>query len=105
MSVQPFFLKNATSLELHAALAPFGVSHQAWICPSLQRVSGNVDYDSADNYRIDYQPMPFDDKPMTPYRWTKAPWFVEKMDLHSNGQLIIFTDGSTQELKELVPKH
>ena len=48
--------------------------------------------------------MPFDNKPRTPYRWGRMPWFVERADFHGQGQLIIFTDGSVQELKNVVRK-
>jgi type II secretory pathway pseudopilin PulG len=82
-------------------LAPYGLQHQAWICPTVQRLAGEKDFDSDKGYRIDYLPMTFDEKPITPYRWRTAPWFVERADVHGNGQLIIFTDGSIRELKEV----
>jgi hypothetical protein len=46
--------------------------------------------------------MPFDDKPMTPHQWPRQPWFVENANVHGNGQLIIFTDGSIADLLSLV---
>jgi prepilin-type N-terminal cleavage/methylation domain-containing protein len=84
------------------ALQAFQVPHAAWICPTVQRTTGNnADYDSEKTYRVDYIAMPFDSKPLTPYRWPQMPWFVEKGDVHGHGQLIIFTDGSTRELGEM----
>jgi type II secretory pathway pseudopilin PulG len=83
------------------ALQPFQVPHAAWICPTVQRSYGSADYESDDAYRIDYVAMPFDSKPLTPYRWPTMPWFVEKGDVHGHGQVIIFTDGSVRELGDM----
>jgi hypothetical protein len=82
-------------------LKKFQVPHATWICPTVQRTYGKADFESDDGYRIDYMAMPFDDKPLTPYRWPTMPWFVEKGDVHGHGQVIIFTDGSVRELGEV----
>jgi hypothetical protein len=57
------------------------------------------DYSKPENAPLDYMPMPFDDKPTTPHQWSRQPWFVEIGDVHGNGNLIIFTDGSISDLK------
>lgn len=82
-----------------AALAPYKVTNEAWICPTVQGQLGNPDFRSAGNERIDYTAMTFDDKPTTPHEWPKQPWFVESADVHGHGNLIIFTDGSVSDLK------
>jgi competence protein ComGC len=82
-------------------LEEFGASHDTWICPTVQRTSGGHDYTEDMHFRIDYAAMPFDNKPMTPYRWPRMPWFIESGDLHGRGQLMIFTDGSIQELQDV----
>lgn len=84
-----------------AALAPFGPTQKTWICPTIQGLQGNPDLSDPSNVRLDYFAMPFDDKPQTPHRWPDRPWFVELGDVHGNGNLIIFTDGSIKALKEL----
>jgi type II secretory pathway pseudopilin PulG len=81
------------------ALAPFGASGKTWICPTIQGFLSNPDYSDPENARIDYIPMPFDDKPATPHQWPRAPWFVEVGDIHGSGNLIIFADGSVSDLK------
>jgi prepilin-type N-terminal cleavage/methylation domain-containing protein len=86
-----------------AALAPYQILPKAWICPTVENLLGNPDYTAAGSERVDYFGMPFDDKPMTPHQWPRQPWFVESADVHGNGQLIIFTDGSIAELKSLIP--
>jgi prepilin-type N-terminal cleavage/methylation domain-containing protein len=82
-----------------AALAPFGPTQKAWICPTIQELLQNPDLSKPENVRVDYVATPFDDKPPTPHRWPKQPWFAETGDVHGNGNLIIFTDGSISDLK------
>ncbi len=87
-----------------AALEPFGIPRKSWICPTIQELMRNPDYLRPENARLDYMPMPFDDKPTTPHQWPRQPWFVEAGDVHGNGNLIIFTDGSVSDLKTVVGK-
>jgi prepilin-type N-terminal cleavage/methylation domain-containing protein len=82
-----------------AALAPFGPTQKAWICPTIQELLQNPDLSKPENVRVDYVATPFDDKPPTPHQWPKQPWFAETGDVHGNGNLIIFTDGSISDLK------
>ena len=81
------------------ALAPFGPTQQTWICPTIQNRLGNPRYWEPDNARIDYYAMAFDDKPMSPHKYSRQPWFVETADVHGHGNLIIFADGSVSDLK------
>jgi prepilin-type N-terminal cleavage/methylation domain-containing protein len=81
------------------ALAPFGPTQKTWICPTEQDLLGNPDLSKPENMRIDYVATPFDDKPTTPHQWPRQPWFVENGNVHGNGNLIIFTDGSISDLE------
>jgi type II secretory pathway pseudopilin PulG len=83
------------------ALEPFGVTRKLWICPTIQTLMENPDYTKPENARLDYMPMPFDDKPTTSHQWPRQPWFVETGDVHGNGNLIVFTDGSISDLKTI----
>jgi prepilin-type N-terminal cleavage/methylation domain-containing protein len=87
-----------------SALAPFGPTQKTWICPTVQNLLGNPDLSDSANVRVDYGAMSFDDKPTTPYQWSQAPWFAETQDVHGNGNLIIFTDGSIRDLKTVAAK-
>jgi len=87
-----------------AALEPFGITRKTWICPTIQSGLQNPDYWATDNTRIDYFATPFDDKPGTSHQWPRQPWFVERGDVHGNGNLIIFTDGSISDLSAVLPK-
>jgi prepilin-type N-terminal cleavage/methylation domain-containing protein len=86
------------------SLAPFGPTQKTWICPTIQNLLGNPDLSDPSNIRIDYVATAFDDKPMTPHRWPQQPWFAEVGDVHGNGNLIIFTDGSIRDLKTVAAK-
>ncbi len=103
------FLKNYSTGEDFAnawiaALAPFGVDRKTWICPSIQSFLHSPDYLEPAHARIDYISTGFDDKPTSPHQWPKQPWFIETGDVHGNGNLIIFTDGSIAESKDVVPE-
>lgn len=86
------------------ALKPYGLSQKNWICPTTQKMLGNPDLTKRENIRIDYTPMPFDEKAMTPFRWPEHPWFVERSSVHGNGNLIIFTNGTIHEAIDLMGK-
>ena len=77
-----------------ATLRPYGLEQINWICPTQQKLMQNPDLSDPDNARIDYVATPFDRNPMTPMRWAKQPWFVESGDVHGNGNLLIFPDGT-----------
>ena len=85
-----------------AALAPFNATRETWICPTIQNLLGNPDFNEPDNVRIDYIATPFDDKPITPTQWARQPWFIERGNVHGSGNLIIFTDGSISDLNTVV---
>jgi prepilin-type N-terminal cleavage/methylation domain-containing protein len=87
-----------------AALAPFGPTRRTWICPTIRGLLNNPDYNNPQNARLDYIPMSFDSKPTTPHQWPRQPWFIEAGNVHGNGNLVIFTDGSVVETSDLVPK-
>jgi prepilin-type N-terminal cleavage/methylation domain-containing protein len=81
-----------------AALAPFGLTQKNWICPTIQDQLHNPDFSQSENVRVDYVATIFDDKPTSPHQWPQQPWFIEAGDVHGNGNLIIFTDGSVADL-------
>jgi prepilin-type N-terminal cleavage/methylation domain-containing protein len=84
-----------------AALTPFGPTQKTWICPTIQESLQNPDLSKPENVRVDYYAMPFDDKPTTPHQWPTMPWFIEAGDVHGNGNLVIFTDGSISDSKTI----
>jgi prepilin-type N-terminal cleavage/methylation domain-containing protein len=84
-----------------AALKPFGPTQKTWICPAIQELLQNPDLTRPENVRVDYAATIFDDKPTTPHQWPRQPWFAEVGDVHGNGNLIVFTDGSISDLKTI----
>jgi type II secretory pathway pseudopilin PulG len=88
-----------------AALKPYGTTAKTWICPTLQNSRGDPDYTTPGNERVDYIGTPFDDKPVTPYTVGRVvPWFSESQDEHGNGNLVIFADGSVDDVKTVAAK-
>lgn len=85
-----------------AALEPFSVPRKTWICPTIQAKLENPDYSTPENARVDYFATTFDDKPNSPHEWPRQPWFIETGNVHGNGNLILFTDGSISDLNTVV---
>jgi Tfp pilus assembly protein PilE len=87
-----------------AALQPYKVSEESWHCPTVQKLLlGDVpDAGKQRKDRIDYFPTTFDDKEVTPHRWTEQPWFIERGAVHGEGNLMIFPDGSIKTLDEIM---
>lgn len=85
------------------ALTPYGIPHQTWICPTVQRGIGlpisSIDKD--ENYRVDYLGVSFDDQPSSPYPEEAYPWFLEMAGFHGGGNLLIMSNGSTTSLRDL----
>ena len=87
-----------------AALAPNGLGRPSWICPTIQALLQEPDYTQPRFARLDYIPMNFDANELTPHKWPRQPWFIEAGNVHGNGNLLIYTDGSIGEVNDLVPK-
>ena len=90
--------------EWIATLSQFGIPREAWVCPSIQRLLGSPNLYKTKNVRVDYLSTTFDAKPLSPYRWATQPWFAEKADVHGDGNLMIFSDGSVESLGSVL-KH
>lgn len=86
------------------ALKPFGPTEKTWICPTIQNLLGNPDLSNPANVRLDYVATTFDDKQLTPHLWPRQPWFAEVGNVHGNGNLIIFTDGSISDLNSVAKR-
>ena len=84
----------------YEALHPYGLGWANFICPSVQKKSGNPDYNQPRFNRTDYAAMIFDNKPWTARKWPHHPWFNERQSVHGSGQLLILTDGSLIDLNE-----
>jgi prepilin-type N-terminal cleavage/methylation domain-containing protein len=83
------------------AFRPYGIGPINWVCPTVQRQLRNPDIVKDSDARIDYLATPFDAGPRTPYKWPTHPWFMERGDVHGDGQLIIFTNSEVRTLKEV----
>ena len=83
-----------------AALAPYQITAANWICPSVQRLLKNPDYMQPENIRLDYFATPFDANPVSPSKYPTQPWFVERGNMHGDGNLMIFASGQVKSLNE-----
>ena len=74
-----------------AALAPYGIPHETWLCSTIQRSIGlpASEINKPENYRVTTSACSFDDKPSSPYPEEPYPWFVEKAGFHGSGNLLI----------------
>lgn len=84
-------------------LKPYGIPHQTWICPTIQRKFAQPmsTIDDNDHYRVDYLGMAFDEKPSSPYPEKPFPWFVEQAGFHGRGNLMILSNGTTTTLADM----
>jgi prepilin-type N-terminal cleavage/methylation domain-containing protein len=80
-------------------LEEYGGTPEVWQCPVIKRLTSSKH--PKGRPKIHYTPTPFDEKPMTPYRWSTQPWLVEIGNMHGRGALLIFPDGSIKTLNEL----
>ena len=83
-------------------LEPYNLSTQNWVCPSVQRALNNPDLTKPATRRIDYFATPFGEERNLPYKYPRQPWFIERGDMHGDGQLILFPTGQVQSLKEVL---
>jgi type II secretory pathway pseudopilin PulG len=88
-----------------AALKGYGISGKSWICPSIQRALKNPNYNDPSHARVDYFPTPFDARSYSPYRWSTHPWFMERGNMHGDGQLIIFANSELKSAQEATKMH
>ncbi len=91
----------AFALAWANALNQYGIDRIGWVCPSIQQETGDPDLSQNSSFRLDYLPTPFREGQFQPYRHDRHPWFSERGDVHGNGNLIIFADGSILALKEI----
>jgi prepilin-type N-terminal cleavage/methylation domain-containing protein len=84
------------------ALERYGVSEEAWRCPSVERTLGkSLRSSGVTQKRVDYFATPFGEGPRVAYRYATQPWFAERGDLHGDGNLLILGTGEVLSLKEV----
>jgi type II secretory pathway pseudopilin PulG len=82
------------------AFTPYQISRVNWICASIQRALGDPPYEDSAHARVDYIGSPFDNTPRAAMQWPEHPWFIERGNMHGEGNLIIFTNGAVKTLNE-----
>ncbi|MGF1657409.1 MAG: type II secretion system protein [Verrucomicrobiales bacterium] len=80
-------------------LEPYGVTVQAWHCPTMKRESGLPDEELQST--IHYTPTQFDPHPHTPFQSPHQPWASEIGNAHGKGNLVILTNGAVRGVNEI----
>lgn len=84
------------------ALEPYGATQEIWICPTVRKALNEQEFaNPEDRPTVHYTPTPFDDKPLTPYRWATQPWALEIGDSHGAGALVLFPDGTIEPMSRV----
>ncbi len=83
-----------------AELKPYGAEASTWMCPTIKRLVTNKSKDGRP--KVHYTPTMFDKHPATPYRWSTQPWLIEIGNMHGQGALICYPDGSIKPMDEVV---
>lgn len=83
-----------------AELKPYGVEESTWMCPTIKRLVTSKS--EKGRPKVHYTPTMFDKNPGTPYRWPTQPWLIEIGNMHGQGSLICFPDGSIRPLNEIL---
>lgn len=83
-------------------LERYNISEQNWVCPSVQRLLHNPDLTKRETRRVDYIATPFGPERQLPYKYQTQPWFIERGDMHGDGQLLIFSSGQVKSLREVL---
>lgn len=83
-----------------AEMKPYGLSLDAWQCPSVKRLITSKREDGRP--KLHYTPSMFDSHPSTPYRWSTQPWLIEIGNMHGRGAFICFPDGSIRPMDDIV---
>jgi type II secretory pathway pseudopilin PulG len=86
-----------------AAFKPYHLGAPNWVCATVQKAIGDPSEDP-NNPRIDYIPTSFDEKRSSPWQFPTHPWFIERGDVHGNGNLLILANGQVHALGDLQPK-
>ncbi len=65
-------------------LEPYGTTDRVWQCNTIMRKVVSKTKDKRP--RMHYVLTMFDDKPLTPYKWSTQPWLVEIGNMHGVGR-------------------
>jgi type II secretory pathway pseudopilin PulG len=82
------------------ALSQYGIYPINWTCPTIQRDLGTPDVNQPGAARLDYIGTPFGPQPQAPYKYSTQPWFVERGDVHGDGNMLIFSNGQIMSLSD-----
>lgn len=83
-------------------LEPYGVAAATWRCPAITRLMGKPGGNEVTGASVHYTPTMFDAQRGSAHRWPTQPWLVERADVHGQGALISFPDGSIKPFNKVL---
>lgn len=83
------------------ALKDYGMTPEAWKCPTIKRLTRMKVLSESNIPKIHYLPSLFDEHQFTPHRWKQMPWAMEAGDMHGQGNLMLFGDGSVRTYNDV----
>lgn len=81
-------------------MEPYGAPPNLWLCPVMEKA--RIKDASGDLILMHYIPTQFDMNRISPTRWPRQPWLIERGDAHGGGSLILFPDGSVKGLGQIL---
>jgi len=91
--------------QWYAALQPYDIAPVNWVCPLHPARPWHIDLKTRVGARVDYLATPFDDDPLSPRKYPRQPWFIERGDMHGDGNLLVQSNGRISSLNEIVKDH
>ena len=82
-------------------LRHYGATENVWKCPTILRLITNK-MENKNRPRIHYTPTMFDEGPYTAYKWKNQPWLTEIGNMHGQGALLCFPDGSVRSMDDVM---
>lgn len=81
-------------------MKPYGADERTWQCPTIRRKI--MAKNKNGRPKLHYSPTLFDARPGTAFKWKSQPWFIEGGDMHGQGPLLCFSDGSIKSMNEVL---
>lgn len=83
-------------------LKPYDITERTWQCPTMRSSMDQATLRADPNLALHYVPTMFDPTPNIAHRWSTQPWLIEMADVHGNGALICFPDGSVKPFNKVL---
>lgn len=83
-------------------MKPYGATEKVWQCPAVVRQMKET---KKGRPKLHYTPTMFDGRASTPYKWKTQPWIIEINNMHGDGALVCFPDGTIKTMNDVLGYH